>query len=324
MGMHHLTPKFVALVCLAVASGCSGSPDGDNGPRTAYDGTPLVDGFDPPAPPADALQLVSPIIRGVQPGTNSELCYYTKHILTEPIAVRAGQGFQATGGHHVVVYWGTETQPEGTHECTDADMIKLHVLTGGGAEAGNGIINSLPAGGVFNVPAGAQLVMNIHALNASSEPVDTQAVVNLYYGDSSLKPLTSYYVTGTDITVAPHSTGSFKASCVAPRDFDIVRALAHMHEWGTRAVLSIDDGTGEKQYYDKPGSADFSYNPPWIDFPTDKPLHVAKGTTISVMCEYNNNSADPLLFPTEMCASFGYILGTEAEYGCTNEIWNHQ
>ncbi|MFO0554853.1 MAG: hypothetical protein U0271_41130 [Polyangiaceae bacterium] len=324
--------RLVRLSVLASAAlltplfGCTSDTDTDTQPEphVAYDGTPLVDGFDPPAPPDDALQLVSPIIRDVEPGANRELCYYTKHILSESTAFRAGQGFQHTGGHHVVVYWTTETEDEDIHECTEADMTKLHVLSGGGAEAGNGIVNELPAGGAFHVPAGAQLVMNVHVLNASDKAVDTQAVANLYYGDESLAPLTSFYVTGTTLKVDPHAQGSFTTSCVAPRDFQVVRLLGHMHEWGSNLVITLDDGSGPEMVYDKPGSDEFSYNPPYIDYPTTAPLVVKAGTTITATCTYQNNEDKPLTFPTEMCAAFGYILGTEAEFGCSDNVWNNQ
>lgn len=314
----------ILIVALALAGCGSAEETQGNTPHVAYDGTPLVEGFDPPAPPDDALQLVSPIIEGISPGMNKEFCYYTKHVLTEELTVRAGQGYQATGGHHVVVYWTSEPEDEDIHECTEADMTKLHVLSGGGAEAGNGIINDLPAGGAFHIPAGAQLVMNIHALNASSTTVDTQAVANLYYGDPSLTPLTSFYVTGTSLKIDPHGTGSYAASCVAPRDFSAVRLLGHMHEWGSRLHIDLDDGSGAKTYYDKPGAGDFSYNPPYIDYPTSEPLVIEQGTKITVTCDYKNDTANPLTFPTEMCAAFGYVLGTEAEFGCSDEVWNHQ
>lgn len=315
------------LILSAGLVACTGAPETSapvETPHVAADGTPLVEGFDPPAPPSDALQLVSPIIPGVKPGTNTEYCYYTKHVLDKAVAVKAGQGFQAAGGHHVVIYWTSEPQKEQLHECTEADMVKMHVLSGGGAEAGNGIINGLPAGGAFHIPAGAQLVMNVHALNASDKAVDTQAVANLYYGDESLVPLTSFYVTGTALEIQPHSKGSYTASCVAPRDFSAVRLLGHMHEWGSRSLIMLDDGTGPKTVYDKPGSEEFSYNPPWIDYSTDKPLVIKKGTKITTQCDYNNTTANPLLFPTEMCAGFGYLLGTEAEFGCADGVWNHE
>ena len=182
----------------------------------------------------------------------------------------------------------------------------------------------LPAGGAFHIPAGAQLVMNVHALNSSDKTVDTQAVANLYYGDMSLLPLTSFYVTGTSLKVEAHAKGFFQASCVAPRDFSAVRLLGHMHEWGSCSLITLDDGSGPKTIYDKQGSEEFSYNPPYVDYATDKPLLIKKGTKITTQCDYNNTTADPLLFPTEMCAAFGYLLGSEAEFGCTDEVWNHE
>ena len=322
-----MTTRTVGYVVLTLAlAACGNSPDSMGGPapHVAADGTPLVDGFNPPPPPADALQMVSPIIRKVAPGTNTEWCYYSKHVLTETMTVKAGQGFQAIGGHHVVGYWTPKPQKEDLHVCTESDMTQLHFLSGGGAEAGNGIINGLPEGGAFHIPAGAQLVMNVHALNATSAAVDTQAVVNLYYGDPSLKPLTDFYVSGTGVNIPAHSKGSYAASCPAPRDFSAVRLLGHMHEWGARVTITLDDGTGPKTFYDKPGAGDFSFNPPAVDYPTTAPLVIKKGTTITANCEYDNTTPKTLSFPTEMCAAFGYLLGADPEFGCADGVWNHQ
>lgn len=320
-----MTTKILGYVILALGlAACGSSPESMGaGPHVAADGTLLVDGFAPPDPPADALQLVSPIIRGVAAGANAEYCYYTKHVTDHEVTIKAGQGYQAVGGHHVVVYWTATPEKEDLHLCTEADMTKLHVLSGGGAEAGNGIINNLPAGGAFHIPMGAQFVMNVHALNTSGTTVDTQAVANLYYGDPSLKPLTSFYVTGTALHIEAHAKGSYSASCVTPKDFDAVRLLGHMHEWGSRMRIAFDDGSGPKTVYDKPGAGDFSYNPPYVDYATATPLAIKKGTTITATCDYDNTTPHPLSFPTEMCAAFGYLLGTEAELGCADNQWNH-
>ena len=89
----------LCLACFALV-GCSGGADL---PRVAADGTPLAEGFDPPPQPDNALQLISPILKDFPPGGNTEFCYYTKTILKSEIIIKAGQGYQTPGGHHVVV-----------------------------------------------------------------------------------------------------------------------------------------------------------------------------------------------------------------------------
>lgn len=314
-------PLVVATGLLVVlfALSCSSS----SGSHAASDGTVLADGFSPPGTPSGAMQLVTPIVKAFPAGGNVEYCYFSKQILKEETAFRAGQGFQAKGGHHAVVYWTTQVQPEQMRPCTEDDMVTFHVLTGGGAEAGNGIVNDLPAGGAFHVPAGAQLVVNLHLLNPGDHPVDGQAAVNLFYGDKSLMPLTSFYVTGTSFTIAPRETKTWSASCVAKKTMNVARVLGHMHEWGVHHVITVTNEAGERVIYDKSGSGDFSYNPPFIDYPTNKPLVINAGEKITASCTWTNTKETPLAFPDEMCAAFGYVIGSEPEAGCSDGIWNN-
>src|SRR5207253_1366549 len=112
--------------------------------------------------------------------------------------IKAGQGFQSKGGHHAVGYWTKTKLPEQVKVCTEDDMINFHFLSGGGGETGNGIVNGLPAGTAFKIPAGAQLVINAHVINASSKTIDAQSAINLYYADDKAQPLTDFYISGTD------------------------------------------------------------------------------------------------------------------------------
>lgn len=289
----------------------------------AADGTPLIDGFDPPDPPADGMQIVTPALAQFPAGGNTEFCYFSKAILDKETAFRAGQGFQAKGGHHAVVYWTQKTQPEQFRKCTEDDMVTFHMLSGGGGESGNGIVNDLPAGGAFHVPKGAQLVVNYHVLNAGDKPVDTQAAVNLFYGDPSLAPLTSFYVSGTTFAIPPHGIVSWSTSCTAKKDMQVARLLGHMHEHGTHNTITITPAGGTEQVvYDKAGASDFSYNPPYNDYPTTAPLTIHAGDKIGVTCTWNNTKDAQLLFPDEMCAVFGYVLGNDPEAGCADGEWN--
>lgn len=318
--------RLSIVVGLAGAlAGCGGSSGtGQPAAHVAADGTPLATGFDPPAPPSNAMQLVSPIIPSFPSGGNTEFCYYTKTVLTEEKIFKAGQGFQTLGGHHVVVYWTDKPKPEQLKECTEDDMATLHVLTGGGAESGNGIVNGLPDGTAFHVPVGGQLVMNVHMLNATPGPLDGQAVVNLFYGDATLTPVSSFYVTGTDLSIPPGATKSFTAGCDAKYDLQIVRLLGHMHEWGTHNVITLTPaGKAPQIVYDVPGAADFSYNPPFKDYPLSNPIVVHAGDNVAVTCTWTNTTANTLGFPSEMCAAFGYVIGNDPEHGCADGSWNN-
>ncbi len=317
-----LTASVVVSATLALL-GCSSSAS--PGPHVAADGTPLVDGFNPPGPPSNGVQIVTPAIRSFPAGGNTEYCYFSKHVLTQPITVHAGQGFQGPAGHHAVVYWTSQVVAESIRECTDVDMTTFHVVTGGGGEAGNGVVNGLPDGCSFQIPAGGQLVVNYHVLNAGDKSVDTQAAVNLFFGTPTDAPVTSYYVSGTDFTIPAHGTLTYSSSCVLKKDMQVVRTLGHMHEYGTENVIAVTPAAGgaPQIIYDKPGAQDFSFNPPYIDYPLSAPLLLHMGDTVTSTCTWNNTLDKPLMFPDEMCAAFGYVLGNDPEAGCADGAWNN-
>ena len=131
-----------------------------------------------------------------------------------------------------------------------------------------------------------------------------------------------FYVSGTAFTIAPRETKTYSTSCVAKSTIKVTRLLGHMHEWGVRNTITITDATGDHVVYDKPGAGDFSYNPPFVDYPADKPLVINPGDKIATTCTWTNTRDTALSFPDEMCAAFGYVIGNDAELGCADGSWN--
>jgi hypothetical protein len=84
----------------------------------------------------------------------------------------------------------------------------------------------------------------------------------------------------------------------------------HMHEWGTHIELDLsrDDGATWELLH---GVADWdgSYRdlPPVLRRFGD-PLILDTTDRVRVSCSYDNDLAEPLDFPKEMCAFFGYYI----------------
>ena len=66
-----------------------------------------------------------------------------------------------------------------THPCTDDDMLNVATFVAGGGAEGTGNFKGVPAGLAFRVPAGAQLMLQSHWINAGSVTKDGQLVVYL-------------------------------------------------------------------------------------------------------------------------------------------------
>src|SRR5262249_29255942 len=88
-----------------------------------------------PPPPANGIQIITPIVRGILPGQDLEMCTWTDKVLEHEIDVRDTVAVQTEPGHHVVVYYTTMKQPAGTSRpCTDTDMASFRYLSGTGGD----------------------------------------------------------------------------------------------------------------------------------------------------------------------------------------------
>src|SRR5262249_32760764 len=122
--------------------------------------------------PANGYQIVLPIEKALPPATDVEVCTWTDMILDHDIDIRAIQGYQTVGGHHVALYSTAKMQPAWTtRTCTDDDMSTFRFSAASGAE-GQGGKNEAPGNLVFHIPAGSQIVLNHHYINATPNTLD--------------------------------------------------------------------------------------------------------------------------------------------------------
>src|SRR5262245_22237566 len=140
----------LGIVLLAGLLGCGG--EGTSGPE-------LLEGFTPTPPTTGQIQLVTPIIEDIQPGADVTLCTYLDFDDAEGFDITNYQAFQSLNNHHNILYSVTNRQAPNTHPCTEEDMLQSRYLGGGGGDAPP---QYLPAGIVFRVGAGTQLMIQTH------------------------------------------------------------------------------------------------------------------------------------------------------------------
>src|SRR5262249_26164287 len=152
--------------------------------------------------------------------------------------IKGVQGIQSQGGHHVVVYSTTIKQPAGTSRvCTDADMTSFRFSAGAGGE-GQGAINMAPANLVFRIPAGSQLVVNHHYINATPKPTDAQSVVNVYFAEPGTQNIPAGSLAFLDSSMRiPAGGGGLDVTCTLNKEFDAWLVIPHMHELGRHITV---------------------------------------------------------------------------------------
>jgi hypothetical protein len=183
------------MVLVTGLAGCADSP-GKGGIETLPD-------LDVLPVPENGLQVITPIVRDIQPGTDLEMCTWTDAIVDHDVDVRSTLASQTEPGHHTIVFYTLDKQPGGTQrECTDSDMASFRFLAG---NAGNGIENRAPGNLVYRIPSGAQIVVNHHYLNATDAVMDGQSLVNLSFADAggAYTPSGSTAFLDTSIEVQP-------------------------------------------------------------------------------------------------------------------------
>jgi hypothetical protein len=286
--------------CLLLFVGCGTSQP--SGPETLPDLTV------PPKPKAgEGLQIITPIVEDIAPGKDYEICTWTDAIVTEQTDVRSTLAYQVEPpGHHLVVFYTTQKQPPGTQRlCTDQDMASFRFLSGNG---GNGMPNEAPADLVYRIPAGAQIVLNHHYLNATDQMLRGQAAVNINFaGAGTFTPSGNTAIIDTSIQVPPGKS-SHDFSCNFDRTLKYWYIIPHMHKWGTNIKIDLTRSGNVQRLFDTQWDPSYTFHAPELRMNPTTPLIVNKGDKLAIHCEWNNDTPNTLSFGFEMCLSFGQFV----------------
>ncbi|HEX8791661.1 MAG TPA: hypothetical protein VF765_11985 [Polyangiaceae bacterium] len=290
----------VALVAAAVASCGGGSSSGSGG------GAQLLSGFDPgPAPDSSkGFQFITPIVDNIEPGASVEYCTWTDTILQHDVYVDASQGFQSDTGHHIIVYYSMIHQPPDTHLCSNSEMTEFSYGMPGN---GSGQKFVMPGNLATKLPAGAQLIVNHHYLNAAATTVaHAQSAINVFYADPTKQHTDSgaMIVLDTELTV-PVGASTYEETCTINRPYQAWMEFPHMHAWGTHiTVTHTPAATGmPEQLFDLDWDPSYAFDPTPISkrFDPSSPFVFNTGDKINIKCDYMNNTKSAMSFGDEMC-----------------------
>jgi hypothetical protein len=256
----------------------------------------------------------------VQPGDSFE-CFYTDITPDHDLFVNGSTGKQSTGGHHITVYYATQSVAVGHHPCDDLEMMNWRQIGAAGQEAGNGTID-LPPGVATRVPKGHQIVVQTHYINATAEPKDVQDEITVrLLEQSSVKAYaTPYAMVDLGFKIPAQGVTNRTATCTMKKDFDFLLMLGHMHEHGSHYKLERLDanGTVGETLFDEDWQPSYVAHPPTKRWPLDAPLHLPAGTKLRQTCSWKNTTTDEMDFPREMCVMFGSYLADEEMIQCTD------
>jgi hypothetical protein len=308
-----------ALLIACVAAGCGNAqPPPTNGQFLA--------GFTPPDAPQNGFQIVLPIVHDLQPGSDTEMCTWTNMIADKEIDVKAVQAYQSLTGHHVVLYTTKVQQPAGTTRvCTDDDMATFRFAAGAGGEGQAGL-NQAPGDLVYVVPAGYQVVLNHHYINATSDVHDAQSVMNVYYADPGQKyvPSSSLVFVDTAMVVPPGGPSGLDINCTMQNPVNAWFAIPHMHAYGTHISVDHIHGGVTDNLFDVKWTPAYTFHPPAIrkEDPTQA-IPFAVGDQVHVHCDWENDTTKSLTFGIEMCVFFAATVDANGtgNLACDSGAW---
>lgn len=240
-------------------------------------------------------------------------CSYISNTTGQDLIVPYADVYQGKFGHHATLLTSDDHKPDGTVEdCTsNASMANLHVYFIAGFE--------LPEGDAVRIPAGTQFVLQSHYLNTGSVPILTRDVVRFHLMDEAdVNEWAAPFATAhLGIDIPPNDSAEVTFDCSFPEDVRLSMMSGHMHEWGTKFVGSFGPDVDhlEQLVLIDPWRSEFRDDPP-IQMYLENPMPMAAGTVIRTHCEWYNDTDETLAFPSEMCDTFGYMIGTDQSMEC--------
>jgi hypothetical protein len=250
----------------------------------------------------------------LQPGEERFICYAKD--LAEDAVIDAYQWSSRAAVHHVVLARTMAREPDGASEC---DVLfrptwsPLFITTTADSAL------DIPEGAANVLPAGTQLLIQLHLLNSGATPVTDRAHVKMTRSTLTDPTPAGIYALGTmDVQLPPKQTTSLEASCAPSGDVELFAMMPHMHYLGKslRVEMGPDEASLETVFHTDPYSFD--------DQRLEKlDLVIPAGYATRTTCTYENNSDDTITFGesslNEMCFAIGFAVGVDGAAGCLQQ-----
>ncbi len=188
--------------------------------------------------------------------------------------------------------------------------------------AGNGDLSlEAPEGASHDLPAGTQIVTQLHLLNLEDQDVTDRAVITMREAESSDQDNIGIFSFGTTDILLPGGASTTVANdCTLDTDVEIFALLPHMHYLGTSLTLETGPSLDalEESYRLDP----WDFDDQKID---DVRLSLTAGMATRTTCSYENSTAEDVTFGDssfdEMCFLVGFATGTDTDLdGCLTLI----
>lgn len=250
----------------------------------------------------------------VPAGAERYLCW--SQTLTEPLYADRFEYDSVGTVHHFFMQKALAPEPEGFSECDV--LFKPTWLPLFGAATRDAELQ-LPEGAAMLIPAGTQIVVQLHLLNATPEPVTERAAIRVRRSESGAAATpVGWYAFGTSrIRLPAGEATDVRSLCRVERGATVFAGGPHMHYLGTRSLLEIGSEVGALS----PAHVRDPYD---FDDQTIDPLalELEAGDLVQLTCSFDNHHDHEVVFGEssrdEMCYFVMFATGFEGIRTCDN------
>jgi hypothetical protein len=304
-----------ALIGLAATLNFGCGSDGSSAPKTKTSHStrtePVADAAVDTVDP-NAIQIDIPPYQ-LGPGEEREYVCYTMTLPADAeTVVTQVRPIYGKGIHHLGVYQTLAPEPDGQFDCPELFKMTWLPIYGGGV--GSGPL-STPANAGYKLPAGTQILVQIHLLNTSDTPIEDKTSVVLKTDDSPDLLGAGVYGFDNRTIHLPANTLNVEQTmdCSAKHDMDVFAVFGHMHRLGTTIEISRGANVGDEILY----KAAWTFNEQPVAPMT---AHIKAADTFHIRCTYDNTSAIDVNYgertQDEMCTALLFYTPYTAIDGC--------
>ena len=248
-------------------------------------------------------------------GTESYTCFAATLAQDEVIDgfAKGSQSFV----HHIQFARALAPEPEGLSQCDVLFKLTWNPIFLAGAGASE---LRLDEGVGHALPAGTQLVAQLHLLNATDQDIKQPVEIRMHRSRAANpKPVSSWAIGSSQINLAPKQAGRAQNLCRVNGQVELLAVFPHMHMLGKR--LQVEVGKREdamsRLYVRDPYDFDDQHMEKFK-------VSLQDGEMVRVTCDYENihdrvaNFGESTL--DEMCFFIGFAVGDPPLADCPN-LW---
>jgi hypothetical protein len=192
------------------------------------------------------------------------------------------------GSHHVHIYRSDTPDPDRVYDCwAGLDWNRWHLVLGVQTEEMDW---ELPDQLTIPFDAHQQLLVQVHWINTSSDPIDREIDLKFHMAETSRAHVGTLFGVNKQTAMDPHSSKVLRKWCPVPQGSSLLAMMGHYHGLGTKYVVNSrkeSDLTGETIYN--------ALDEQTFEFETYEPGYVVpQDHGLEFECTFNNTRDIPI------------------------------